>query len=71
MLSGAFWEAETQQFSVLATCLALGLSEWLRDAEESVAAVGDDYSPLSDFFAKRYPNSQSQPHWKLLVFTVS
>ena len=36
-----------------------------RDAEQSVAAVGDDCSPLSVFFAKRCPKAQSQPHWKL------
>lgn len=34
-------------------------------ADQSVASAEDDCSRLSGFFAKRYPDSQSQRHWKL------
>lgn len=74
VLSGACWEAETQQFSVVAGNLPGSGAPRVakaRDAEQSVATVGDDCSPLSDFFAKRYPKGQSQPHWKLHLLQYS
>jgi len=68
VLLGACCEAETKQFSVIAGNLpGSGVPKVAktRDAEKSVATVGDDCNPLSDFFTKRYPKAQSQPHWKL------
>lgn len=66
MLSRAYWEGETKQFSVVSGNLPGTGSQRVskaRGAEESVATVRDDCSSVSDFFAKRYPKSQSQPHW--------
>lgn len=42
-----------------------------RDAEQSVVTVGDDCSPLSDLFAIKYPEEQSQVHRKLQLSQVS
>lgn len=68
VLSGASWEAKTQQFSVIAGNLSGSGAPRVakaRDTKQSVETVGDNCSPLADFFAKRYPKGQSQPQWKL------